>query len=246
MTIELVGKVRSTLKSTDHPYMQGAWTPTFNEWNAIFTNGDADYAGRVLEKLGLSKSFEAIHDIHACAYQPKPHVASYETMLANFGVDPTTSLFVMERFIAPISPLRSCSSVVPFLSARACAAASIACCWVCVSVTSPLRSSWPTSAPWACVMAWRKARASATPNCPRTFAYGVEHLLGGGDHKHMLGHFGQAGQIGPGALALHLVAARVDRIDACGKPGLTQKLQRPAGGFACVVGGAHHRYAGGR
>lgn len=69
----------------------------------IFTNGDADYAGRVLERLGLSKSFEAIHDIHACAYQPKPHVASYESMVRAFGIDPTTSLFVedMARNLKP-------------------------------------------------------------------------------------------------------------------------------------------------
>ena len=69
----------------------------------IFTNGDADYAGRVLERLGLSKSFEAIHDIHACAYQPKPHVASYESMVANLGVYPTTALFVedMARNLKP-------------------------------------------------------------------------------------------------------------------------------------------------
>jgi len=60
----------------------------------IFTNGDALYAGRVLERLGLSKSFEAIHDIHACAYQPKPHLASYETLVQAFGLDPAPSLFV--------------------------------------------------------------------------------------------------------------------------------------------------------
>ena len=69
----------------------------------IFTNGDALYAGRVLERLGLSQSFEAIHDIHACAYQPKPHVASYETMVRAFGIEPTTSLFVedMARNLKP-------------------------------------------------------------------------------------------------------------------------------------------------
>ena len=69
----------------------------------IFTNGDADYAGRVLARLGLSESFEAIHDIHACAYQPKPHAASYQSMVANFGIDPTTSLFVedMARNLKP-------------------------------------------------------------------------------------------------------------------------------------------------
>jgi putative hydrolase of the HAD superfamily len=69
----------------------------------IFTNGDADYAGRVLARLGLSESFEAIHDIHACAYQPKPHAASYESMVKAFGVDPETSLFVedMARNLKP-------------------------------------------------------------------------------------------------------------------------------------------------
>jgi len=69
----------------------------------IFTNGDAAYAGRVLERLGLSKSFEAIHDIHACAYQPKPHAASYQTMVKAFGIEPTTSLFVedMARNLKP-------------------------------------------------------------------------------------------------------------------------------------------------
>ena len=51
MTIELVGKVRSTLKSTDHPYMQGAWTPTFNEWNAIFANGDAEVIGTIPDDI---------------------------------------------------------------------------------------------------------------------------------------------------------------------------------------------------
>lgn len=69
----------------------------------IFTNGDAPYANRVLERLGLSKSFEAIHDIHACAYQPKPHAASYESMVMAFGIDPATSLFVedMARNLRP-------------------------------------------------------------------------------------------------------------------------------------------------
>jgi len=69
----------------------------------VFTNGDADYAGRVLEKLGLSKSFEAIHDIHACAYQPKPHAASYASMTSALNVDPTTALFVedMARNLMP-------------------------------------------------------------------------------------------------------------------------------------------------
>lgn len=34
MPIELVETIRSTLKTNDHPYLQGAWKPTYNEYNA--------------------------------------------------------------------------------------------------------------------------------------------------------------------------------------------------------------------
>lgn len=73
----------------------------------IFTNGDAPYARRVLARIGLSESFEAIHDIHACAYQPKPHAHAYESMVAAFGCDPARSLFAddMARNLAPAKAL---------------------------------------------------------------------------------------------------------------------------------------------
>jgi putative hydrolase of the HAD superfamily len=69
----------------------------------IFTNGDADYANRVLDKLGLHQSFEAIHDIHACAYQPKPQPEAYRSMAEAFALDPKESLFVedMARNLKP-------------------------------------------------------------------------------------------------------------------------------------------------
>jgi putative hydrolase of the HAD superfamily len=69
----------------------------------IFTNGDADYAKRVLSKLGLHESFEAIHDIHACAYQPKPQPEAYRSMADAFGITPEESLFVedMARNLKP-------------------------------------------------------------------------------------------------------------------------------------------------
>jgi putative hydrolase of the HAD superfamily len=73
----------------------------------IFTNGDAPYARRVLARLGLSESFEAIHDIHACAYRPKPDPASYAAMCAALAVEPATALFVedMARNLAPAKAL---------------------------------------------------------------------------------------------------------------------------------------------
>lgn len=73
----------------------------------IFTNGDRDYAGRVLARLGLSESFEAIHDIHACAYVPKPDPASYRSMCDALAVRPETALFVedMARNLVPAKAL---------------------------------------------------------------------------------------------------------------------------------------------
>ena len=59
----------------------------------IFTNGDEPYARRVLAGVGLSESFEAIHDIHAMAYKPKPHPHAYESMIQAFRLDPARSLF---------------------------------------------------------------------------------------------------------------------------------------------------------
>lgn len=69
----------------------------------IFTNGDAPYAGRVLERLGLSESFEAIHDIHATNYRPKPDPVSYRGLCDAYGLDPAASLFAedMARNLKP-------------------------------------------------------------------------------------------------------------------------------------------------
>ena len=73
----------------------------------IFTNGDEPYARRVLERIGLSQSFEAIHDIHAMSYRPKPHAYAYESMLAAFGIDPERALFAedMARNLKPAKAL---------------------------------------------------------------------------------------------------------------------------------------------
>jgi len=73
----------------------------------VFTNGDEPYARRVLARLGLSDAFEAIHDIHACAYQPKPQAAAYASMVRAFGIDPDTALFAddLARNLAPAKAL---------------------------------------------------------------------------------------------------------------------------------------------
>ncbi|WP_420142076.1 pyrimidine 5'-nucleotidase [Sphingomonas sp.] len=73
----------------------------------IFTNGDAPYARRVLARVGLSESFEAIHDIHAMAYEPKPAAAAYASMVQAFRIDPARALFAddMARNLKPAKTL---------------------------------------------------------------------------------------------------------------------------------------------
>lgn len=69
----------------------------------VFTNGDAPYAGRVLDRLGLGRSFEGIHDIHAMGLAPKPNASAYAGLCAAFDIDPAQSLFVedMARNLKP-------------------------------------------------------------------------------------------------------------------------------------------------
>lgn len=69
----------------------------------VFTNGDVVYATRVLDRLGLGESFEAVHDIHATSYRPKPHPHAYQGLCEAYDIDPAESLFVedMARNLAP-------------------------------------------------------------------------------------------------------------------------------------------------
>jgi putative hydrolase of the HAD superfamily len=69
----------------------------------VFTNADAPYAEKVLARLGLSDSFDALHDIHALGYVPKPQAPAYAHLCAAHGIDPTRALFVedMARNLVP-------------------------------------------------------------------------------------------------------------------------------------------------
>ena len=69
----------------------------------VFTNADAAYAGKVLARLGLSDSFEAIHDVHALDYRPKPDPYAYRHLCDAHRLDSAESLFAddLARNLAP-------------------------------------------------------------------------------------------------------------------------------------------------
>ena len=73
----------------------------------VFTNADAGYARRVLDRLGLANAFDGMHDIHAMNYVPKPDPRSYSALCERHGIAPERALFAddMARNLAPAKAL---------------------------------------------------------------------------------------------------------------------------------------------
>jgi len=69
----------------------------------VFTNGDRDYAMRVLGKLDLQDIFDDVHDIHATRYRPKPMPEAYDSLCETLTINPASSLFIedMARNLKP-------------------------------------------------------------------------------------------------------------------------------------------------
>ena len=73
----------------------------------VFTNGDAVYARRVLDRIGVSDHFDDLHDIHASSYRPKPDPHGYALLCERFGIDPAHALLAddMVQNLAPAKAL---------------------------------------------------------------------------------------------------------------------------------------------
>ena len=69
----------------------------------VFTNGDKPYALKVLDRLGLGESFEAVHDLHAMDLVPKPNPSAYRGLCDAYDIAPERALFVedMARNLLP-------------------------------------------------------------------------------------------------------------------------------------------------
>jgi putative hydrolase of the HAD superfamily len=73
----------------------------------VFTNGDAPYARRVLDAIGVGDHFDDLHDIHASSYRPKPDPHGYALLCERFEIDPARALLVddMVQNLAPAKAL---------------------------------------------------------------------------------------------------------------------------------------------
>ena len=73
----------------------------------VFTNGDADYATRVLTAIGIGDQFHGMIDIHASDYLPKPDAHGYRLLIERFGIDPARAVLVedMAKNLRPAKAL---------------------------------------------------------------------------------------------------------------------------------------------
>lgn len=69
----------------------------------VFTNASARHAERVMARLGIADQFEAVFDIEAAGYRPKPEPAIYQRLIDRHRVDPRAAVMVedMARNLKP-------------------------------------------------------------------------------------------------------------------------------------------------
>ncbi|MHA1107888.1 MAG: pyrimidine 5'-nucleotidase [Alphaproteobacteria bacterium] len=76
-----------------NPALAGA-IAGLNGRKIIYTNASARHAEMVLERLGMAGLFEAIHDIAAADYMPKPALDAYRALCGAYGIDPVRAVMV--------------------------------------------------------------------------------------------------------------------------------------------------------
>jgi putative hydrolase of the HAD superfamily len=59
----------------------------------VFTNGAREYAGRVLERLGVADCFDGVFAIEDADLTPKPEPSTYRRMIQRFGFEPRSAAF---------------------------------------------------------------------------------------------------------------------------------------------------------
>ena len=60
----------------------------------VFTNGTAEHALKVLERVGVARHFEAVFDIAAAGYVPKPEPRVYDELVRRHGLDAQATVMV--------------------------------------------------------------------------------------------------------------------------------------------------------
>jgi putative hydrolase of the HAD superfamily len=81
----------------------------------VLTNGCANYAQRVLDRLGLGSAFDGICDIRAMDYQPKPSLAAYNALIAANAIRPERAV-LFEDLARNLVPARELGMTTVWLN----------------------------------------------------------------------------------------------------------------------------------
>ncbi|MCC7017114.1 MAG: pyrimidine 5'-nucleotidase [Rhodospirillales bacterium] len=60
----------------------------------VFTNGSAEHAVKVMERVGVARHFESVFDIAAADYVPKPEPGVYDALVRRHGLSPRATVMV--------------------------------------------------------------------------------------------------------------------------------------------------------
>ncbi len=60
----------------------------------IFTNATRAHARRIMDRLGVGHHFEAVFDIEAAGFLPKPRPEIYEKLVTDYGLDPARTVMI--------------------------------------------------------------------------------------------------------------------------------------------------------
>lgn len=69
----------------------------------VYTNGSAGHAERVIARLGVGHHFDAIHDIEAADFRPKPFLDAYQGLVARYRFDPRAAA-MLDDSVANLRP----------------------------------------------------------------------------------------------------------------------------------------------
>lgn len=65
-----------------------------NGRKVIFTNGSADHAHKVMERLGVGHHFDVVFDIAAANYVPKPAPETYQALIDEHAIEPSRAVLI--------------------------------------------------------------------------------------------------------------------------------------------------------
>ena len=73
----------------------------------VFTNGSAEHAEKVMERVGVAGHFEAVFDIEAAGFVPKPEPRVYDELVRRHGLDAPATVMIedLARNLVPAAEI---------------------------------------------------------------------------------------------------------------------------------------------